>query len=179
MTNSASVLLRGALCWHGWGPLAPIEKRVTANHCSEWSPIFKDEPFSSGVFLNENAPVHKIREVRHFWVWKILSHAFPVTRNQHNWRPVTDFQPTCSISPDTSPVPSTYTLVSETHLKLRVMKTHFHRMCIMVLYNSLKTSHLLILRQPISELEMSVLICAWPSYISHIFTYLSVACSPL
>lgn len=63
------VMLWGAFCWHGLGPLVPLEGEVTAN---EYTVILSDHlypmmrhfyPDGSGLFQDDNAPLHRSQEV--------------------------------------------------------------------------------------------------------------------
>ncbi len=46
--SGGSVMLWRAFCWHGFGPLVPLEGRVKSiQSCSEWSPLCYDETFLS------------------------------------------------------------------------------------------------------------------------------------
>ncbi len=58
-----------AFCWHGLGPLVPLEGRVTAN---QYKVVLSDHlypmmkhfyPDGSGLFQDDNAPVHRARGV--------------------------------------------------------------------------------------------------------------------
>ena len=62
-------MLWGAFCWHGLGPLVPLEGRVTAN---QYKVVLSDHlypmmkhfyPDGSGLFQDDNAPIHRARGV--------------------------------------------------------------------------------------------------------------------
>ena len=67
--SGGSVMLWGAFCWHGLGPLVPLEGRVTAN---QYKVVLSDHlypmmkhfyPDGSGLFQDDNAPIHRARGV--------------------------------------------------------------------------------------------------------------------
>ncbi len=57
--SGSSVMLLGALCWHGLGPLIPLEGRVTANQyevvlSDHLYPVMKHfYPDASGLFQDD------------------------------------------------------------------------------------------------------------------------------
>ncbi len=67
--STGSVMLWGAFCWQGLGPLVPLEGRVTSN---QYKVVLNDHlypmmkyfcPDGSGLFQDDNAPIHRARGV--------------------------------------------------------------------------------------------------------------------
>ena len=90
--SCCSVMLLGAFCCHGFGPLVPLEKRLTVNqykcvlsvHLYHTMKHFY--PDGSGLFQDGNAPIHRTSEVTE-WLAECENDVNPMLKPSQSLHP--------------------------------------------------------------------------------------------